>query len=92
MVHSSSVIFPLDESDPDDIYSVERKDYFWIHSDRCDTSDEDKVLSDDLNERYEKWKKHAYHWQVGCKLFRTAFLRDNEIYYGDIRLSEDMSF
>ncbi len=92
VIHCNGNILPLDKTDPDDIYSIDEKDYFPISNDRFDIAKEVRILSDDLNERYEKWKKHAYHWNVGTKLFRTQFLRDNNIRFGEIRLSEDMAF
>ncbi len=92
VIHSTGNILPLDNSDPDDIYTVDEKYYLPIPNDRFDVATEVRVLSDDLNERYEKWKNHAYHWNLGTKLFRTQFLRDNDIHFGEIRLSEDMAF
>lgn len=92
VIHSTGNILPLDKTDPDDIYSVDDKLYFAIPNDRFDIAKVVTVLSDDLNERYEKWRKHAYHWNVGTKLFRTGFLRENDIHFSEIRLSEDMAF
>lgn len=91
VVHSMGIIFSLDPTDPDNIYQVREKDYFYIYSDRV-TVREQTVLSDDMDERYEKWRQHAYHWQLGTNLFRTQFLRENEIRFGKIKLSEDMVF
>ncbi len=91
VVHSMGLILSLDPTDPDNIYDVEEKDYFRIYTDRVPEK-ELTVLSDDMDERYEKWKQHAYHWQLGTYLFRTQFLRDNGIRFGEIRLSEDMAF
>lgn len=92
VIHSTGNILPLDKSDPDDIYTVDEKDLFYIQNDRYDVAKEVRVLPDDMEERYEKWRKHAYHWNLGTKLFRTDFLRENGIYFGKIRLSEDMAF
>ena len=91
VVHSMGFILSLNPTDPDNIYDVEEKDYFYIYTDRV-YEKELTVLSDDMCERYEKWRQHAYHWQLGTYLFRTQFLRDNGISFGQIRLSEDMTF
>lgn len=91
VVSSMGLILSLDPTDPDNIYDVREKDYFFIYSDKVPVK-ELSVLSDDMNDRYEKWRRHAYHWNLGTKLFRTQFLRDNEISFGNIRLSEDMAF
>ena len=91
VVHCMGVILSLDSTDPDNIYDVKEKDYFYIYSDKVPER-ELTVLSDDMDDRYEKWKKHAYHWQLGTYLLRTQFLWENGISFGKIRLSEDMAF
>ena len=91
VVHSMGLIIPLDSTDPDNIYNVKEEDYFCIYTDRVPEK-KLTVLTDDMHDRLEKWKQHAYHWQLGTYLFRTQFLRDNEFSFGKIRLSEDMAF
>ncbi|MBQ9063999.1 MAG: glycosyltransferase [Blautia sp.] len=92
VIHSTGMILPLDKNDMDNIYDVDSEYYLPISSDRYDIVKEVTVLSDDLNDRYEKWKNHAYHWMVGNKLFRRQFLIENDLHFGEIRLSEDMVF
>ncbi len=92
VIHSTGMILALDKSDPDSLYDVDEKDWFPITSDRYEVPKEVTVLPDDIGGRYNKWRNHGLHWMVGTKLFRTRFLRENDISFGKIRLSEDMAF
>ena len=50
-------------------------------------------LSDDLDSRFEDWKKRLIPWSVFTKIFRRAFLTDNEIFFSDVNIfAEDMLF
>ncbi len=92
VVHTIGLILPLDRRDPDNLYEVDEKDYLRIITDACYRVTEVTVLADDLQDRYEKWRQHAYHWNLGTKLVRRQFILDNGLCFGDIRLSEDMAF
>lgn len=92
VVHCTGMILPLDKRDPDSLYEVDEKDYFYITSDRYKVPKEVTVLPDDIGERYDIWRHHGIQWTVGTKLFRTQFLREQDLCFGEIRLSEDMAF
>ena len=50
-------------------------------------------LADDLASRFEDWKKRLIPWSVFTKMFRRAFLTDNEIFFSDVNIfAEDMLF
>ncbi len=93
VVHTSGLHFALVPGDPPDLLTVDPKDLLFIPNDALGyRATEVSVLSDDLTDRYEKWRKHAYHWTLGTKLLRRQFLLDHDLRFGDMHLSEDMTF
>ena len=50
-------------------------------------------LTDDLDSRFEEWKKRRISWNVFTKMFRRDFLVDNDIRFSDVNIfAEDMVF
>ena len=50
-------------------------------------------LTDNLESRFEDWKKRIIPWSVFTKIFRRAFLTDNKILFSDVNIfAEDMLF
>ncbi len=92
VLHVAGILIPTADELPEDISTVPDDGITPISFDFTGRSDKRFVLGDDLDERFAKWKEHAYHWSVWNKLFKRSFLLDNKITFCDLRLAEDMQF
>lgn len=92
ILHTTGVLMPISRENVPDLLKVDRD--YWLQKtlDEYEPADRITVLSDDISDRFEKWKKHAYHWAVWNKLYRREFLLENDLCFGGMKLSEDELF
>lgn len=92
VVHVAGILIPTAEELPDNLSDLPPEGITPISFDFHDREDHMVVLEDSLDERFLKWQQHTYHWSVWNKLFRREFLLDNDIYFSELKLAEDMQF
>ena len=92
VLHNTGFVMPLVMNAPTNLLNVPEDDRIELPTDRYDTAQEIKVVSDDMGERFANWKKEEYHWAVWNKLYRKEFLVENDLHFGDMKLAEDMVF
>ena len=63
-----------------------------IDLDRNEASRVTGALGPDLDERFELWLQHRYHWGVWNKLYKREFLLKNDITFCKMKLAEDLIF
>ncbi len=92
VVHCTGCIFPLVKDAAANLLKVDAKDLLRFATDRYDVATEKRLIPNDMMERFVNWRKEAYHWAVWNKLYRRTFLLENDLRFGDIKLSEDQLF
>lgn len=92
VLHVAGILIPVADDLPEDLNELDDEGIIPISFDMTGRSSERMVLSPDLDERFAKWKMHSYHWSVWNKLYRTDFIRENELLFSKLRLAEDMTF
>lgn len=68
------------------------EEYFFSFSPDRDELTELTLLKDDLSSRLEDWENHRYHFSVWSSLYKTSFLRENDIMFDKMMLAEDAVF
>lgn len=63
-----------------------------IDLDRNEASRVTGRLGEDLDERFNLWLQHRYHWGVWNKLYKRDFLIKNDITFCKMKLAEDLIF
>ena len=92
VLHVTGSILPLVKDAPADLLKVSKDDWLSRNMDHFDTTDVLRVITDDPYERFQNWKKGAYHWSVWSKLYRREMMMKYNIRFGDMKLAEDMVF
>ena len=84
-----SVVMPMYNAKNFLKFSADSVQYFRNDIDR-NAYAEVTMLSDDLDSRLEDWKNRRINWQVCSKLYDRKFLVDNNIFFSDMKLAEDI--
>jgi glycosyltransferase involved in cell wall biosynthesis len=92
VVHGTKVYVPLMEEINEPLYKLSEYDMCLASFSRGDDILERTILPDNTEENIEQWLQHRYHWSVWNKLYRTDFLRENNIEFGKLKMAEDQIF
>lgn len=92
VVHGGGFLIPFVRSMPDDLSVLKRTQLVKLFVDRGTSYDSMHLMETDLKTRLDNWMNHYYSWSVVAKLFRTSFIREHEMTFTALPLSEDYCF
>ena len=91
VVHSSGFYAPVHKPEVMDMMTVPKDHYIPVERDVPPVLDT-TVIVDDFERRFNGWIKGEYNGNVWGKLFKTSLLRDYNIRFADLKMSEDVLF
>ena len=93
VIHSTQFVYALpDEEGNIPLQLVDDGVQYFRITIGGDSYTEVTRLSDDLAERFDGWENRRINWSVCGKMFRRAFLADNNIFFPEMKYAEDMIF
>jgi glycosyltransferase involved in cell wall biosynthesis len=92
VLHVAGILIPTADELPENLSELPRDGITPISFDMEGRSDSLMVLPDDPDKRFDKWRKHCYHWSVWNKLYKRSFIEEHELSFSELRLAEDMQF
>ena len=93
IIHSTQFVYALpDEEGNLPLQLIDDSITYFRNNIGGDSYAEITRLSDNLSARLEDWKNHKINWSVCGKMFRRAFLLDNNIFFPEMKYAEDMIF
>lgn len=92
VVHVGGCLVPYAKPMPDNLSTLGRDHLLKLFMDRGTKYDDLHVIDSDIKTRIDNWLAHHYHWNVWGKLYRTSLIREHNIDFSELPLSEDQNF